>query len=149
MNSIPNEFELRKREIIALENITKELKEIKDLFKQKKGSDYMKTDFVALTKKVMKEVNTDMEWEQIIEYALRVGFEAGKKFEDNVQRPIWRKKIENEIENAECETAEKIFAELEKEAEMQDYDGEDIAFIYLSKWTKFKSRFVGKKESEL
>jgi anaerobic selenocysteine-containing dehydrogenase len=109
----------------------------------------MKTDFVALTKKVMKEVNTDMEWEQIIEYALRVGFEAGKKFEDNVQRPIWRKKIENEIENAECETAEKIFAELEKEAEMQDYDGEDIAFIYLSKWTKFKSRFVGKKESEL
>jgi hypothetical protein len=37
MNSIPNEFELRKREIIALENIAKELKEIKNLFKQEKG----------------------------------------------------------------------------------------------------------------
>jgi hypothetical protein len=39
MNDVPNEFELRKREINALENIAKELKEIKNLFKKEKECD--------------------------------------------------------------------------------------------------------------
>lgn len=100
-------------------------------------------DFVELTKKIMKEVNTDMEWEQIIERALRVGFEAGKKeaIEENECFVYWQKTIGLELER---KTAEKIFAFMRSDEFYEIYCGMEKCDVPRKIADLLESRFVGK-----